>query len=105
MRTTALVLLTLCSAPAFSQSFFADKVQGWKTQFPKRDLVAYTYKEVVDFRLNPAPKPGEGKVQASVASSYQLVPLKDFIKFEDGLFYYDEMTIDALKAAGADGKA
>ncbi|GAB4092520.1 transglutaminase-like domain-containing protein [Flaviaesturariibacter terrae] len=104
MRTYVLALLTLCSAPAFSQALFADKVQGWKIQFPKRDLVAYTYKEVIDFRLNPAPKEGEGKVQASVSSSFQLVPLKDFLKFEDGLFYYDEMTIDALKAGNADGK-
>jgi hypothetical protein len=105
MRTLYLLLLTtLFSLSSYAQASFADKVQGWKLQFPKRDLVAYSYKEVVDFRLNPAPKPGEGKVQASVSSQLQLVPLKDFMKFEDGLFYYDEVTVDAVKAATAEGK-
>ncbi|RYY83503.1 MAG: DUF3857 domain-containing protein, partial [Chitinophagaceae bacterium] len=104
MRTLVLALLSLCTSSVYSQAIFADKVQGWKIQFPKRDLVAYSYKEVIDFRLNPAPKPGEAKVQATVSSAYQLVPLKDFIKFEDGLFYFDELSIDALKATNADGK-
>ncbi|GAA4325828.1 transglutaminase domain-containing protein [Flaviaesturariibacter amylovorans] len=105
IRVLLLFLLALSlSMPAGAQASFADKVQAWKIQFPKRDVVAHVFKEVVEFQLNPAPKPGEGKVQARVTSEIQLVPLKDFMKFEDGLFYYDELQIEGLKATSAEGK-
>ena len=96
------VSLTLCvlylSLYSFSQASFTDKVPDWKKQFPKEDAVAVTYKEVVDFYPNAAPKPGEGKVKASVREEVTLAPLKDFLKYEDGLFYYDEISLDNLKA-------
>ena len=89
---------------SFAQTSFADKVSEWKKQYPKADVVANTYTQVVDFVLNPSPKPGEGKVKASVREEITLVPLKDFLKYEDGLFYHDEISIENLKATGPDGK-
>ena len=88
----------------FAQSNFSDKVAEWKKQFPKEDAVAYLYKETVDFTLNTTPKQGEGKVKATVSNEITLVPVKDYIKFEDGLFYHDEMSMDNLKVLDAQGK-
>jgi len=99
-------LLTVFLIPfiSFSQNNFADKVAEWKKQFPKEDAIAYLHKETVDFSLNAAPKAGEGKVKATVTNEMTLVPVKDYIKFEDGLFYHDEMSMDNLKVLDAQGK-
>src|SRR3982751_2771532 len=97
-------LLFFFVTSSFSQANFTDKLPEWKKAFPKQDAIAYSYKEVVDFALNPDPKPGEGKVKATVTSEVVLVPLKDFLKYEDGIFYYDELTIENLKAANPEGK-
>lgn len=89
---------------SFSQNNFSDKIGEWKKLFPKEDAVAYSHKQIVDFFLNPVPKPGEGKVKASVSNEITLVPVKDYMKYQDGLFYYDEMSIDNLKVLNAEGK-
>src|ERR1044072_1601456 len=78
---------------SFSQTNFTDKIAEWKKSFPKEDVIAASLKEVVDFSLNPNPKPGEGRVRASVSNEVVLVPIKDYLKYEDGLFYYDEVEI------------
>lgn len=104
LRSVYLAFLLSCSLFSAAQTNFADKVSEWKKQFPKADVVATTYKEVVDFSLNPSPKPGEGKVKASVKEEVTLVPLKDFMKYEDGLFYYDEISLDNLKGTNPEGK-
>ena len=90
--------------PVFSQADFAANVTKWKTQFPKEDVIAYTHKEIVSFSLNTDPKPGEGKVKATVVTEMTIVPVKDFIRYNDGLFYNDEVTIDNLKVINAKGK-
>lgn len=101
----------LCSAiaialslPVFSQTDFTDKLSAWKTQFAKEDVIAYTHKEVVSFSLNANPGPGEGKVKATVSTEITIVPVKDYLKFSDGLFFNDEVSIDNLKAINAKGK-
>lgn len=104
LRYSVLFLLFACSVQSYSQTSFTDKVAEWKKQFPKADVVATTYKEVVDFSLNASPRPGEGKVKASVKEEITLVPLKDFLKYEDGLFYYDEISIENLKGTNPEGK-
>ena len=90
--------------PVFSQADFAANVNKWKTQFPKEEVVAYSHKEIVSFSLNPNPKPGEGKVRASVTTEIVIVPVKDFIKYNDGLFFNDEVSIDNLKVINTKGK-
>ena len=92
------------SLPVFSQADFAANLNTWKTQFPKEDVVAYRHKEIVSFSLNANPKPGEGKVKASVATEMVIVPVKDFLKYNDGLFFNDEVAIDNLKVINAKGK-
>jgi transglutaminase-like putative cysteine protease len=87
-----------------SQSNYSDRIPEWKKAFPKEDAVALSYKETVDFTLNSAPKPGEGKVKATVLNEMVLVPLKDYLRFEDGLFYYDEAAIDHVKVQNTEGK-
>src|SRR5215218_2717799 len=89
---------------SFAQTNFSDKVTEWKKLFPKEDAVAYSLKETVDFFLNPVSKPGESKVTAVVTNEVIVVPLKDFLKYEDGVFYNDEISVDNLKAFNPDGK-
>lgn len=104
LKCASILFSFVCSFSLSAQTNFADKVGEWKKQFPKADVVATSYREVIDFALNPAPKPGEGKVKASVREEVTLVPLKDFLKYEDGVFYYDEISVDNLKAVNPDGK-
>ncbi len=99
---TALLLGSFFSSHA--QTSFTDKIAEWKTKFPKADVVANVYKEVIDFSLNANPGAGEGKVKATVSSETILVPLKDFIKYEDGLFYNDRLSIENLKVLNPDKK-
>jgi hypothetical protein len=105
MKSAGLTLAAVCflSLTSFSQQY-ADRIPEWKKQFPKEDAVASSYKETIDFFLNATPLPGEGKVKATVQREISLVPLKDYIKYEDGLFYYDEMVIDNLKVTNPEGK-
>ncbi len=88
----------------FAQTNFSDRMAEWKKAFPKEDVIAAVDKEVIDFSLNTAPKPGEGSVKASVLSETTLVPLKDYLKYQDGIFYNDEVTVDNLKVLNAEGK-
>ena len=102
----ALAVLTLLFSFQFSQAQtdFTSSVANWKKSFPKEDVVAAVYKETIDFSLNTAAKPGEPRVKASVSNEIILVPLKDFLKYDDGLFYYDELAIDNLKVSNPEGK-
>src|SRR5258705_1518346 len=100
----ALGLILLFSIAGFSETDFAGKVSSWKSLFPKEDVIAYSYKQTVSFYLHESPKPGEGVVGAKVINELTLVPVKDFIKFEDGLFYDDETSIENVKAINSKGK-
>lgn len=99
---TAILLLSVTTV--FSQTDFTAKVSEWKAQFPKEEVIAYRHKEVVSFSQAANPKPGEGEVKANVVTEVTLVPVKDFIKYTDGLFYNDEISIDNVKASNAVGK-
>jgi transglutaminase-like putative cysteine protease len=89
---------------ARGQADYADKVSSLRNQFPKEDVIAYHHKEVVDFSLNQNPAAGEGKVKATVTTQVTLVPVKDYIKYEDGLFYNQQISIDNIKAINSKGK-
>ncbi|MEI9809053.1 MAG: transglutaminase domain-containing protein [Bacteroidota bacterium] len=93
-----------CCIQGYSQTDFSANISAWKTLFPKEDVIANSYKETVSFSLNPNPKPGEGSVKATVINEITLVPVKDFMKYEDGLFYNDEVSIDNVKAVNPKGK-
>lgn len=103
-RNLFVAVLLFPSALVFSQQDFTGNVNTWKSSFPKEDVIASSYKETVNFILNTDPKPGEGAVKALVVNELTLVPVKDFIKYEDGLYYYDEVTIDNVKAVNSKGK-
>jgi transglutaminase-like putative cysteine protease len=94
----------LISNSVFSQTDFTSQISTWKTSFPKEDVVANFYKETVNFSLIANPKPGESSVKATVVNEMVIVPVKDFIKYEDGLFYNDEVSIDNLKVVTPKGK-
>lgn len=96
--------ILLCSHAINAQADYADKVITLKNQFPKEDVIAYQYKEVVQFLLNKNPLPGEGKVYASVATEITLVPVKDYIKYEDGLFFNQQISINNIKVLDSKGK-
>jgi hypothetical protein len=103
-KVLSAAILSFSFSISFSQTSFTEKIADWKKTFPKEDVIATTYKETVDFSLNPNPKPGEGKVKASVMNEMTIVPVKDFLKYDDGLFYNDEVSIDNFKVLNADGK-
>lgn len=92
------------SQTSYAQGDYADKVSSLKKQFPKEDVVAYQHKEVVNFSLNQNPLPGEGRVKATVTTQETLVPVKDYIKYEDGLFYNQQISVDNIKAVNSKGK-
>lgn len=103
-RAVSTGILSLLFSIAFSQTTYTDKIADWKKLFPKEDVIAASYKEVVDFSLNLDPKPGEGKVKASVSNEFILVPVKDYLKYDDGVFYNDEISIENLKVFNVEGK-
>lgn len=92
------------ASPAFSQTDFTDKLNSWKTQFAKEDVIAYSHKEIISFSLNSQPGPGEGKVKATVRTEITVVPVKDFLKYNDGLFFNEEVSIDNVKVINSKGK-
>ena len=97
-------ILLFSFSTAFSQTDLSANLQSWKSKFPKEEVIAYSHKEIVSFSLNADPKQGEGKVKATVNTEMILVPVKDFLKYNDGLFYNDEVTIDNVKAINTKGK-
>ena len=100
-----IVLLLLgCSINSNAQTNYADKIPAWKTTFPKEDVVATLFKEVIDFTLTASPAVGAAKVQAKVFSQTVLVPVRDYIKYEDGLFYNDEMSVENITVENPDNK-
>ena len=82
-RPVIMAFLLCFSLIGNAQTSFTDKIPNWKTKFPKEDVVANIFKETVDFSLNPAPKEGEAKVRATLSSETVIVPLKDYLKYED----------------------
>jgi len=100
---TIFLVLSCYSSPQ-AQTSFTDKIAEWKTKFPKEEIVANVFKEVIDFSLNATPKAGEGKVKATVSSETMVVPLKDFIKYEDGLFYNEAQSVENVKVLNVDKK-
>jgi hypothetical protein len=103
-RVLSAVILSFSFLFVSAQTSFTDKIADWKKLFPKEDVIAVSYKEIVDFSLNATPKPGEGKVKASVLNEILIVPVKDYLKYDDGIFYNDEVAVDNLKVVNADGK-
>jgi hypothetical protein len=103
-RIYLVVLCLVCSLTSPAQSSFADKIPEWKSTFPKEEVVAPLFKEVIDFTLNSTAAAGEAKVKATVSSETVLVPVKDFIKYDDGLFYNDEMSVENIKVLNPDKK-
>jgi hypothetical protein len=103
-RGVSAALLTFSFSVSFSQSDFTSRIAEWKKAFPKEDVIALSCKEVVDFSINSNPKPGEGKVKASVLNEMVIVPVKDYLKYDDGLFYNDEVSIDNFKVLNEVGK-
>ena len=99
---TILFFFIICISNA--QTIFTDKIPEWKTTFPKEEVIANLFKEVIDFSLNPTAAAGEPKVKATVFSETVLVPVKDFLKYEDGLFYNDELSLDNIKVLNPDKK-
>ena len=104
LRIYLIIFFIGCIVNCHAQTTFTDKIAGWKTTFPKEEVVANLFKEVIDFTLVASPAVGEAKVKAKVSSETVLVPVKDFIKYEDGLFYNDEMSVENIKVLNPDNK-
>ncbi len=98
------ILLLCCSFAGYAQTGFTDKIAEWKTTFPKEEVVANLFKEVIDFSINTSAAPGEARVKATVSSETVLVPVKDFIKYEDGLFYNEQIAIENIKVLNTEKK-
>jgi hypothetical protein len=97
-------LLIISYFTVTAQMDYADKVSSLKNEFPKEDVIAYQHKEVINFQLNKDAAPGDAKVKAIVTTEVTLVPVKDYVKYEDGLFYNEEISVDNVKAVNSKGK-
>lgn len=104
VRVPFCIFLSAFCYPCFSQTNFAEKINAWKTLFPKKEVIAYSNKVKITFELNGSASVNDHKVKARVMNELIVVPVKDFIRFEDGLFYNDETAIDNVKATNAEGK-
>lgn len=104
--TTLLTCVLFCGSSIVNaqSTDFTDKISTWKSKFPKEDIVAAQYKKIITFSLNTSANAGEPRVKASVATEITLVPLKDFVKFQDGIFYYQDISLDSFKAINSKGK-
>lgn len=103
-RICQLAICLLSSLITQAQTNFTDKIAEWKTTFPKEEVVATLFKEVIDFTLNPTATATKEKVKATVSTQTVLVPVKDYIKYEDGLFYNDEISLENIKVLNPDNK-
>jgi len=103
-RLSIIILLCCCFFSSTAQTVYTDKIPEWKKTFPKEEVVANLFKEVIDFTLNPAAAAGEARVKATVSSETMLVPVKDFLKYEDGLFYNEQIAIENVKVLNTDKK-
>lgn len=103
---TQLIPLVLFCMPLFTQAQadLSNKISEWKTAFPKEEVVANSFREVIDFSLNSNATAAEAKVKALVSSETILVPVKDYLRYEDGLFYNDQSSIDNIKVLNPDKK-
>ncbi|HZJ59465.1 MAG TPA: hypothetical protein VFD24_04290, partial [Chitinophagaceae bacterium] len=98
------ILLLTSFFTATAQMDYADKVGSLKNEFPKEDVIAYQHKEIVNFLINKDAAPGESKVKAVVTTEVTLVPVKDYVKYEDGLFYNQQISVDNVKAVNSKGR-
>ena len=104
LRICGTLVLTSFFISSFCQTDFTTRLAEWKKTFPKEDVVAASYKEIIDFSVNTAARAGEPKVKASVTNELVLVPVKDYLKYGDGVFYYDEVSVENIKALNDLGK-
>ena len=104
VKVIGATIFTFFFLSLYSQGDFTNKITEWKNKFPKEDVIAASWKEVIDFSLNTNPKPGEGKVKAIVSNEIIIVPVKDYLKYDDGLFYNDEISIENFKVLNTQGK-
>ena len=98
------ILCLLAFFSGIAQDNFTDKIPAWKTSFPKEEVVANLFREVIDFTLDPTAAAGQPKVKAIVSSETVLVPVKDYLRYEDGLFYNEQMSVDNIKVLNPDKK-
>jgi len=98
------ILLLTSFFTATAQMDYADKVGSLKNEFPKEDVIAYQHKEIVNFLINKDAAPGESKVKAVLTTEVTLVPVKDYVKYEDGLFYNQQISVDNVKAVNSKGR-
>ncbi len=104
VQTLLCVLFLFITSSLSAQSDLTSKISEWKTAYPKEEVIANSFKEVIDFYLNSNASASESRVKATVSSETILVPVKDFLKYEDGLFYNEQVSIDNVKVQNPDKK-
>src|ERR1051326_7520502 len=99
-------LLLFFSCPVFSQSpgDYTASVPSFKVKYPKTDIIAVDYKEEYGFEMLTG-KNTDTKIGVQSSVSETVVPLKDFAKINDAIFYDDESIIDGIHASSAKNKA
>ncbi len=82
---------------------YTGAVPAFKTKYPKTEIIAVDYREEYHFNILTS-KEGESKVGVSSTLSQTLVPLKDFLKTTDAIFYDDQSVIENVKASTSNTK-
>lgn len=97
------VLITIISAQSQVVADYSSSISSFKTKYPKTDIVAVEYKE--EYSFNIATVKNESKVGVLSSISETLVPLKDFTKSSDAVFYDDESSIESVRAGNSKTKS
>jgi len=99
----AVLCLLLDHLVAQQSADYTAAVPSFKTKYPKTEIVAVNYREEYRFSILTS-KDGETKVGASSTLSQTLLPLKDFLKTTDAIFYDDQSVIENVKASTGNSK-
>ena len=99
-------VLCLCLTQSNAQvsTDYAASVPAFKTKYPKSEIIAIEAREEYRFTILTS-KEGESKVGVNSSLSQTLVPLKDFLKTTDAIFYDDQSVIENVKALSNQSKA
>src|SRR4030095_11343176 len=85
----AVLCLTQDQSMAQVSADYTAAVPSFKTKYPKTEIVAVDYREEYRFSILTS-KEGASKVGVSSTLSQTLLPLKDFLKTTDAIFYDDQ---------------
>lgn len=82
---------------------YTGSLAAFKSKYPKSEIVVASWKEEFTFSLNTK-NAASPKVEANQVVSEVIVPVKDYAKCQDAVFYSEESSIENIRASTAKNK-